>query len=75
MTEALVTDSQLRLVFDQGVDGDGKPIYKNKNFNNVKVDATADQLYNTGQALAGLQQHSLIRVERNDSFDLVQTAA
>ncbi|WP_353051716.1 DUF1659 domain-containing protein [Fictibacillus enclensis] len=43
MATTAILSTQLRLVFDGGMDGD-KQIYKNKNFSNVKTSATPDQL-------------------------------
>ncbi|MFD1738187.1 DUF1659 domain-containing protein [Bacillus salitolerans] len=70
MAQAIITDSQLRLTFDMGVGEDGKPVFKNKNFNNVKTDSTTDALYAVAQALVGLQQKTLHEIERNDSHFL-----
>lgn len=65
--------STLQLVFDDGADlVTGKPIYKQKSFNNVKVAATADQLYAIAQAVAGLQQRPLYNIEREDSSEIRQ---
>ncbi|MDY0404744.1 DUF1659 domain-containing protein [Virgibacillus sp. 179-BFC.A HS] len=64
--------STLRLSFYDGDDEEtGKPIYKYKNFN-VHVDATADQLYGTAQAFAGLQERPLYSVVRNHSTEIRQ---
>ncbi|WP_077619841.1 DUF1659 domain-containing protein [Bacillus sinesaloumensis] len=62
--------SQLRLVFDAGVDEKGKEIFKNKNYNNINPAATADQLYSVAVAIVGLQDLQLYNIERNDSFML-----
>jgi Protein of unknown function (DUF1659) len=68
-----MTDSQLRLVFHDGDDAiTGEPIYKYKSFNNVKTDATADQLYAIANAISGLQQRPLFNIERKDSSDIRQ---
>ncbi|MDN4524862.1 DUF1659 domain-containing protein [Fictibacillus fluitans] len=69
MATTAILNTQLRLVFDGGMDGD-KQIYKNKNFSNVKTGATAEQLYAVANALAPLQQLSLLSVERNDSYSI-----
>jgi hypothetical protein len=45
MATAIISDSQLRLVFDMGVDAEGKPVYKSKNFSNIKTTATTDGLF------------------------------
>ncbi|WP_079529650.1 DUF1659 domain-containing protein [Halobacillus hunanensis] len=61
------TNSQLQLVFENGTDEKGNVKYRTKSFNNVKMDATADQLYNVAIALVPLQQRLLSMIERNDS--------
>jgi hypothetical protein len=70
MATSSIQDSQLRLVLETGVDAEGKPIFKNKSFNNVKTSATADQLYATANALIGLQQHPIFNIEQNNSYTL-----
>ncbi|MCD5324368.1 MULTISPECIES: DUF1659 domain-containing protein [Pontibacillus] len=59
--------SQLQIVLEDGLDEEGNMTFKNKNFNNVKTDATADQLFAVASALVPLQQRSLAGIERNDS--------
>jgi hypothetical protein len=72
MALATITDSSLRLEFNSGLDeGSGKPLVKAKSFNNIKIDATPDQLYAVAQVLAGLQQHSLKKIERKDTSSIV----
>ncbi|MFC0522208.1 DUF1659 domain-containing protein [Pontibacillus salicampi] len=70
MATSTVMNSQLQLVLENGTDEKGNPILKNKNFNNVKTDATPDQLWAVANALVALQQHPLYAVERNDSKEL-----
>ncbi|MBO1511870.1 MULTISPECIES: DUF1659 domain-containing protein [Metabacillus] len=67
MAVATLLDSQLSLVFNMGVDENGKDIYKRKNYNNVKTSATPDQLLQAAQAIASLQSETLTFVERNDT--------
>jgi hypothetical protein len=67
MANQVLIESQLRLVFDMGLDENGKTIFKNKNFNNVKTSSTADQLLQAAQAIASLQTETLSVVERNNS--------
>ena len=70
---ATMVDSRLSLIFSDGVDGiTGKELFKTKSFNNVKVTATADQLYAVSTSLAPLQERSLFKVERDDSSELRQ---
>ncbi|TMN21765.1 DUF1659 domain-containing protein [Lentibacillus cibarius] len=73
MAVAQLVDSRMRLILDDGVDEvSGKQLYKTKGFNNVKTDATADQLYAIANAVAPLQQRPLLEVERNDSSNITQ---
>lgn len=65
--------SQLRLVFYDGEDVmSGEPIYKSKNFNQVKTSANAEQLYAIAQAFAGLQERPLFAIERRDRAEIRQ---
>lgn len=66
MATAVLVDSKIRLVFDKGTDGEGKPVTGSKTFNNVKKDATPDNLMAAAQAIASLQIYPLVDVERND---------
>lgn len=70
MATTQLMDTQLRLVFDNGVDSKGKPVVKNKNFNNIDTNATAEELLQAAQAIASLQVKPLIAVERNDSHHI-----
>jgi hypothetical protein len=67
MAQTVIQHSQLRLVFEVGVDEAGKPKYKRKNFNNIKMTATPEQLFAVSQALASLQKYPLAQIERNDT--------
>ncbi|MBO1511835.1 MULTISPECIES: DUF1659 domain-containing protein [Metabacillus] len=67
MAVATLLDSQLSLVFDMGVDENGKAVTKRKNYNNVKTSATPDQLLQAAQAIVSLQTETLASVERNDT--------
>ncbi|AND42567.1 MULTISPECIES: DUF1659 domain-containing protein [Cytobacillus] len=71
MAQAIIIDSKLRLVFETGLNGQGKPVYKSKTYNSVKQSATADQLFTVGQAIAGLSSYPLTELNRNDSFDIL----
>ncbi|WP_282141092.1 DUF1659 domain-containing protein [Cytobacillus oceanisediminis] len=70
MAQAIIIDSKLRLVFETGLNGQGKPVYKSKTYNSVKQSATADQLFTVGQAISGLSSYPLTELNRNDSFDI-----
>ncbi|MGB9804317.1 DUF1659 domain-containing protein [Desulfofundulus sp.] len=62
----------LRLVLQTGVDGSANPVYRNKNLNNVRPEATDQDLFDVARALAGLQEYPLAGVNRIDNARLVQ---
>jgi hypothetical protein len=71
MAQAVVTASKLRLVFQVGMDDEGKPILKAKTFNNIQKSATPDQLLQAAQALIGLSNDTLSTIERVENADLL----
>jgi hypothetical protein len=71
MAQSTLVDSNLRLVFETGINGKGEPIYKGKVYSNLKNDATADQLYQAAQALGALCNDPLYTVERTDRYDIM----
>lgn len=71
MAQAVVTASKLRLVFQVGMDDDGKPILKAKTFNNIQKSATPEQLLQAAQALVGLSNDTLSNIERVENADLL----
>ena len=72
MAEAFLKHSRLKLVFENGMDDEGNPVYKSKTFANVRRDSTADELYQVSQAIGSLAAQPLWLVERNDSYDIGQ---
>lgn len=71
MAQAVVTASKLRLVFQVGMDDEGKPVLKAKTFNNIQKSATPDQLLQAAQALIGLSNDTLSNIERVENADLL----
>ena len=71
MAQALLEGTKLRLVFEVGIDGDGKPILRAKTFSNVTKAATAEQLSQAAQAITVLCKDTLNKVERNDSSEIL----
>ncbi|ENH98088.1 hypothetical protein J416_01949 [Gracilibacillus halophilus YIM-C55.5] len=62
------TNSRLQLVFENGVDPvSGDTVYATRSFNNVKLDATADQLFAITEVLTPLQNRTLNKIERDDT--------
>jgi len=71
MAATTMMSSQLRLIFHDGDDLEtGEPIFKTKNFNHVKTNATADQLFEVAQVLASLQELPLYSIERRDNSEI-----
>lgn len=63
--------STLRLEYEAGIDELGKAIMKRKNYTNIAINATDDALFATGQAIASLQNYTLLEVARIDSAALL----
>lgn len=70
MAQQMLSDTKLRLVFVTGMDQEGNPILKTKTFNNIKREATADQLYQVAQAISNLANDTLDLVQRADSSEI-----
>jgi Protein of unknown function (DUF1659) len=71
MATAVIATSRLRLVFQVGMDDDGKPLLIAKTFSNIQKSATADQLFQAAQAIIGLSGDTLSNIERVDNSDLL----
>ncbi|WP_406946105.1 DUF1659 domain-containing protein [Halobacillus sp. SY10] len=69
----LKVDSRLQLVFSTGTDEDGNMILKRKSFNNIKTDATDEQMHEVSVALSPLQQHILVDIARDDRSVLTES--
>lgn len=70
MAEEILQASQMKLVFDYGLDGDNKPVYKTKTFNRIRLQASADQLYQAANAIRSLAGQPLWNIERNDTYQI-----
>ena len=64
--------SRFVLVLQVGTELDGNPILKNRTYHNVKAQATDQDIFDVGQALASLQNNPLYMTERIDREELVQ---
>lgn len=73
MASAKKISSRLTLILDDGDDlMTGETIFKSKRFNNVKPEATADQLYAIAITLTDLQERPLYTIERKDDYEIIQ---
>ncbi|MFD2442792.1 DUF1659 domain-containing protein [Bacillus sp. CGMCC 1.16607] len=70
MAQSMLVESSLRLVYETGLNEKGEPIYKGKTYNNVKKEATVDQLFQVAQAIGTLSTDPIHAVERNDRSDI-----
>ena len=70
MADTLLVDSQLRIVFDMGLDANGKQLYETENYNHIKTTVSAEELLQAAQAIVSLQTESLAFVERNDTYQV-----
>lgn len=71
MATAVIATSKLRILFQVGLDGDGKPLLRAKTFSNIQHSATPDQLLQAAQAFIGLSNDRLSNIERVDNSDLL----
>jgi len=62
---------KLRLTYETGIGEGGKPIFKSKTYGSVVETATADQLYQVGQALASLSNVPLSIIEKTDLYEVI----
>ncbi|GIN58238.1 hypothetical protein J8TS2_25570 [Lederbergia ruris] len=70
MAQEILEASKMKLVFDYGLDEDNKPIYKTKTFNRIRLQASADQLYQAADAIGSLSAQPLWNIERNDTYQI-----
>ncbi len=71
MAQTMVKAMKLRLTYEIGIGEGGKPIVKSKTYGGVVETATADQLFQVGQALASLSNDPLVMVEKNDLYEVM----
>jgi hypothetical protein len=71
MGQATLVDSNLRLIFETGLNEKGEPIFKGKMYSNLKHEATAEQIYQAARALGTLCKDPLYTVERSDRYDIM----
>ena len=67
---ATIYDVVLRIQLDNGTKASGGTSVKNVNFSNIRLDATHQQLYDAGNAVAGLLSLPLVGLRRIDTNDL-----
>lgn len=64
--------SSLKMKFDCGLGDNGRTIVKSRTYSNLKPDAKALDVYNVADAMASLQQHSVLEIVKQDNTQLNQ---
>ncbi|WP_195238834.1 DUF1659 domain-containing protein [Romboutsia sp. 1001285H_161024_C4] len=64
--------SSLKIKFDCGLGDNGRTIVKSRTYSNLKPDAKALDVYNVADAMASLQQHSVLEIVKQDNTQLNQ---
>lgn len=62
--------SSLKVKFDCGLNDNGKTIVKSRTYSNLKHNASSNDVYDVANALASLQQHSLLEITKIDNTTL-----
>ncbi|MDU4962151.1 MAG: DUF1659 domain-containing protein [Sporomusaceae bacterium] len=64
--------SRLQIKVQTGLNANGAPVLRVRSLQNLKPAAADAAVYAVAQGLAGLQQHSLIAVSRQNDANLVE---
>ncbi|HAG10282.1 MAG TPA: hypothetical protein DCK76_02595 [Desulfotomaculum sp.] len=70
--EKVSSGSVLNLEVQTGVDAQGNPVYRSRNYKGISSSATDQDLYDVAQAIAGLQSYTLSKISRVDNAQLVE---
>ncbi|SDJ10864.1 DUF1659 domain-containing protein [Natribacillus halophilus] len=63
--------TSLQLVFEDGVDELGNPIFYSRRFNNINVEASDDDIQTIASALASLSADALSGATRRNDYSLL----
>lgn len=71
VTQNLVSSS-VGIVFSVGVNPEtNNPITQTKSFSNINPAVTAEDVYATVQILSSLQSHSVVKIKRIDTYEIM----
>ncbi|MGE1103222.1 DUF1659 domain-containing protein [Peribacillus simplex] len=71
MASQIPVSSTLRIDFETGLNDKGAIVFKRRAFSNIKVEATADQLFPAAVAIASVQNYPMGEVTRVDTYSLI----
>ncbi len=63
-------NTRLQLRLRLGFDDNGNPILRTRSYSNIKPNAVNQDLFDTGEELASLQDHALDVIRRVDELEL-----
>lgn len=70
--QKIITDLKLQVRVENGNSASGAVTIKSINLNQIKLEATADELLLAGQGLANLQANNLSGIRIIDTYDLAE---
>ena len=62
--------SSLKVKFDCGLNDNGKTVVKSRTYSNLKHNAALSDVLNVAEALASLQQYSVLEISKIDNTTL-----
>ena len=62
--------SSLKVKFDCGLNDNGKTVVKSRTYSNLKHNAASNDVLDVAEALASLQQHSVLEITKIDNTTL-----
>ncbi len=65
-------NSSLRIIVQTGRDENNRPILRTRSFNNVKTDASDEDLMSVAMQLADIQSHPVYAFRRTMEFELAE---
>lgn len=68
--EVVQANNESKMTLRVNVGTQGSPVYKNRTFNYVNPEATDLVLYNVFQGLGELQEHTVTRIIRTNTYDI-----
>ncbi|TDQ41994.1 DUF1659 domain-containing protein [Aureibacillus halotolerans] len=74
MAQAVLKESQLELVIDDGIDEKGETVFSSKRYNSVNPEVSDDVLFQAGQYLSSLTSEEIVSIQRNNDLDLLPDA-